>query len=74
MSRSGTPTTPNAARRRPMVTVTLAPGTLDACAALGGRLGLNRGEVIDRAVAEMASRLDMPATPVLPRTACHGRR
>jgi hypothetical protein len=53
-SRSGTPTTPNAARARKMVTVTLSPEHIAKADALAARWDETRSGAIGRAIDEAA--------------------
>lgn len=52
MSRSGTPTTPNAKRKRKIVQITLAPEERSALDAIASRLGMNRSRTVARLVRE----------------------
>ena len=46
-SRSGTPTTPNAGRRRPMVTLTLSPEALARLDAIAAERGQTRSGAVE---------------------------
>jgi Ribbon-helix-helix protein, copG family len=50
VTRSGTPTTPNSKRHRPMVTITLAPETLERLDAIARQRGLSRSGTIEALV------------------------
>ena len=49
-SRSGTPTTPNAARKRPMVTITLSPEALARLDAIAAERGQTRSGAVEQLV------------------------
>jgi Ribbon-helix-helix protein, copG family len=49
-SRSGTPTTPNAKRTRPMVTLTLSPEALARLDAIAGERGQTRSGAVEQLV------------------------
>lgn len=54
MSRSGTPTTPNAGRKRPMVHVTLLPEALARLDAIARERGQTRSGAIEQLVRNAA--------------------
>jgi Ribbon-helix-helix protein, copG family len=56
VSRSGTPTTPNAGRRRPMVTITLSPEALARLDALAAKRGQTRSGAIEAMIRQSARR------------------
>jgi len=49
-SRSGTPTTPNEARKRPMVMITLSPEALEHLDELAAARGLSRSRAVEALV------------------------
>ena len=50
MTRSGTPTTPNERRRRPMITLTLSPEALARLDALAAERGQTRSGAVEQLV------------------------
>jgi hypothetical protein len=50
VTRSGTATTPNAKRTRPMVTLTLSPEALARLDALAGKRGMTRSGMVEHLV------------------------
>lgn len=59
MTRSGTPTTPNARRTRPMITITLSPEAIERLDAIRSALGQTRSGAID----QMIRRTKIPSAP-----------
>ena len=50
MSRSGTPTTPNGQRKRPMITLTLSPEALARLDAIAAERGQTRSGAVEQLV------------------------
>jgi predicted transcriptional regulator len=50
MARSGTPTTPNAKRTRPMVTLTLSPDALERLDAIASERGQSRSGAVEQLI------------------------
>ena len=56
MTRSGTPTTPNGQRKRPMVTLTLSPEALTCLDAIAAERGQTRSGAVEQLVRNARTR------------------